>query len=239
MRLDDQSFVRGQYGSTDRLRTRISVWQPDPDRGTPQDLVVAELARRAPSRVLEVGCGTGALARRIALETGSAVVAVDSSPAMVEAARSAGVDAHLGNVEQLAYGDGEFDATVAAWMLYHVEGLDRGLAELARVVAAGGGCLVAVTNGAAALAEVYELVGGAKLDSRFSSENGEDLLRRHFDTVGRTDFRPRAVFADRAALSGYLRSLDRSELAERLPVDVRFPFVAHGAVTVFLAERSS
>jgi len=238
VRLDDQSFVRGQYGSTDRLRTRISVWQPDPDRGTPQDLVVAKLARRAPSRVLEVGCGTGALAGRIALETGTAVVAVDSSPAMVEAARSAGVDAHLGNVEQLAYRDGEFDAAVAAWMLYHVEDLDRGLAELARVVAAGG-CLVAVTNGAAALAEVYELVGGARLDSRFSGENGEHLLRRHFDTVSRTDFRPRAVFEDRAALSGYLHSLDRSELAERLPGDVRFPFVAHGAVTVFVAERSS
>jgi SAM-dependent methyltransferase len=237
VRLDDQEFVRGQYGSTDRLRTRISVWKPDPERGTPQDFVVAELARRAPSRVLEVGCGTGALASRIALETGGAVVAVDSSPAMVEAARSAGVDAQVGNVEQLAYGDGEFDAAVAAWMLYHVEDLDRGLAELARIVAPGG-CLVAVTNGAAALAEVYELVGGAKLDSRFSSENAEELLLRHFDSVRRTDFRPRAVFEDRAALAGYLRSLERPELADRLDDEMRFPFVAHGAVSVFVAEHS-
>ena len=226
-----------QYGLADRLRTRISVWQPDPDRGTPQDLVIAELAGRAPSRVLEVGCGTGALASRMARDIGCAVVAVDSSSAMVDAARSAGVDARIGTVEQLPYANGAFDAAVAAWMLYHVDDLERGLGELVRVVAPGG-CLVAVTNGAAALAEVYKAAGGAKLHSRFSSENGEELLLRHFDSVSRTDFRPRAVFDDREALAGYLRSLDRSELADRLDDGMQFPFVAHGAVSVFVAERS-
>jgi SAM-dependent methyltransferase len=238
MRLDDQSFVRGQYGSTERLCTRMSVWQPDPDRGTPQDFLVSELTGRSPSRVLEVGCGTGALARRIAAEVGAGVVAIDSSEAMVDTARSAGVDAHLGNVEQLPYADGEFDAAVAAWMLYHVEDLDRGLGELARVVRPGG-CLVAVTNGTAALAEVYEAVGGERLGSPFSSENGEELLSRHFELVQRTDFRPRAVFDDPAALVGYLRSLERPELADRVDDAMGFPFVAHGAVSVFVATRSA
>ena len=38
-----------------------------------------------------------------------------------------------------------FDTVVAAWMLYHVPDLDRGLAEIARVLTPGGR-LVAVTN---------------------------------------------------------------------------------------------
>jgi SAM-dependent methyltransferase len=235
MRLDDQSFVRGQYGSTDHLRTRMAVWQPDPELGAPQDLVVSELSRRSPERVLEVGCGTGALALRIGREVGCSVAAVDSSQAMVGAARNAGVDAEEGTVEHLRFADGSFDAAVAAWMLYHVDDLDQGVAELARVLMTGG-CLIAVTNGELALAEVYEAVGGRPLVSQFSSENGESVLARHFAGVRRIDFRPRAVFHDQATLGGYLHSLGRGELADRVG-GLTFPFVAHGAVTVFVAER--
>jgi len=128
-------------------------------------------------------------------------------------------------------------AAVAAWMLYHVQDLHRALGELARVVTPGG-CLIAVTNGTTALAEVYDALGGERLASQFSSENGEELLARHFDAVQRTDLRPRAVFEDAPALAGYLRSLDRPELADRVDARMGFPFVAHGAVSVFVAERS-
>ena len=34
--------------------------------------------------------------------------------------------------------DARFDTAVAAWMLYHVPDLDRGLAEIARVLTPGG-----------------------------------------------------------------------------------------------------
>ena len=233
MRLDDQSFVRGQYGSTDHLRTRMAVWRPDPELGSPQDLVVSELARRSPRRVLEVGCGTGALALQIAREVGCGVAAVDSSEAMVKAARAAGVEAEHGSVESLRFADGSFDAAVAAWMLYHVDDLDRGVAELARVLRPAG-CLIAVTNGDRALAEVYDAVGGRPLGSRFSSENGESALGRHFPEVRRTYFRP-LVFQDEATLDAYLRSLGRAELVRSLG-GLTFPFVAQGAVTVFVAE---
>jgi SAM-dependent methyltransferase len=234
VRLDDQEFVRGQYRSPERLETRISVWQPAPDGRTPQDVALALLAAAAPARLLEVGCGTGALAARCAQELGCEVVALDASAEMVRATQARGVHAIVGDAQQLPFPDGAFDCAVAAWMLYHVPDLDRGVAELARVLRPGGR-LVAITNGRESLRELYDLVGGERRDSTFSSENGAEVLRPHFAKVERHDVDVRAVFADRAAAAAYLETLERADLAARLPEDMR-RLVARGAVTVFAAD---
>jgi len=234
VRLDDQEFVRGQYRSPERLETRISVWQPVPDGRTPQDVALSLLAAAAPARLLEVGCGTGALAARCAAELGCEVTALDASAEMVRATQARGIHAMTGDVQELPFPDGAFDCAVAAWMLYHVPDLDRGVAELARVLPAGGR-LVAITNGRESLAELYDLAGGERRGSTFSSENGADVLRRHFARVERHDVEMRAVFADRAAAAAYLETLERADLAARLPADMG-RLVARGAVTVFAAD---
>jgi ubiquinone/menaquinone biosynthesis C-methylase UbiE len=131
--------------------------------------------------VLEVGCGWGELAQRVADELGAQVVAVDSSPRMVELARERGVDAQVADVQELPFDNGTFDCVAANWMLYHVSDLNRGLAEIARVLRSGGR-LVAATNGLQHLAELWSLVGRdrAAEPSRFFAENGESWLRAHF-----------------------------------------------------------
>jgi len=234
VRLDDEEFVRGQYRSPGRLETRISVWQPGPDGRTPQGVALSLLADAAPARLLEVGCGTGALAARCAAELGCDVVALDASAEMVRATRARGVQAMVGDVQELPFADGEFDCAVAAWMLYHVPDLDHGVAELARVLRPGGR-LVAITNGRDSLGELYGLVGGTRRDSSFSSENGGEVLGRRFARVERHDVDVRAVFADRDAAAAYLETLERGDLAARLPRDMG-RLVARGAVTVFAAE---
>ena len=236
VRLDDDAFVRDQYASTARLEARISVWQPDASGRWPQDVALAALAERAPGRLLEVGCGTGAVAERCAAELGCEVVALDRSAEMVRATAARGVDARLGDVTRLPFADGEFDCAVAAWMLYHVADLDTAVGELARVLAPGGR-LVAITNGEEHLRELYAAVGGTKLESSFSRENGAELLARHFARVVRTDVETRAVFADRAAAAAYLATLGREELAERLP-EFTEPLEASGAPTVFVADKA-
>ena len=84
------------------------------------------------------------------------VIGIDQSERMVEIQRSNGIDARRGDVEALPFADAEFDVAIAAWMLYHVPDLDRGLRELARVLRPGGR-LVAVTNGVDHLQELWEL----------------------------------------------------------------------------------
>src|SRR5690349_23817200 len=121
-RIDAAEYVESQYRSTAKLETRMSVWRPGVDGRTPQDVVLGALAEKGPRRVVEVGCGTGVFAARCASELGCDVVAVDSSPAMVEEARARGVAAVLGDVRDLPFEDGAFDCAVALWMLHHVDG---------------------------------------------------------------------------------------------------------------------
>jgi SAM-dependent methyltransferase len=118
-------------------------------------------------------------------------------------------------------------------MLYHVPDLDRGLGELRRGLRPGGR-LVAVTNGDEHVADLRREAGGDAVRTTFSSENGESALRRHFDSVVRTDVETRASFPDRAAALGYLRSseedVDWSLREEGWPRDYA------GHVTMFVAQ---
>ena len=70
-------------------------------------------------RILDVGCGDGALIRKI-IERGASVVGIDSSTDMIDAAKAAGLDAHWLDAADMRF-DGEFDAAFSNaalhWML--------------------------------------------------------------------------------------------------------------------------
>jgi ubiquinone/menaquinone biosynthesis C-methylase UbiE len=234
MEQNDPRFVDRQYATAERLQARRAVWGPDESGLTPQDVAVAAVADVRPGRVLEVGCGTGELAQRMSRELEAEVVALDRSPALVEQTTPRGVTALLGDVQELPFPSAGFDCAVAAWMLYHVADLHRGLAEIARVLRPSGR-LVAVTNGSHGLSELYELCGLPRRPTTFSRENGRSALERHFRQVRQTDLRTTAVFPDRAAAARYLETLDRRDAAAALP-DFVGPLIAHGLPTVFVAD---
>ena len=106
---------------------------------------LADLALPDGARVLEVGCGTGAVARTLAVRPGvGEVVGLDPSPVFVQRARqiAAGVDNLsyvLGRGTALPFDDGAFDAVVFHTVLSHIPEAGAALAEAARVTAAGGG----------------------------------------------------------------------------------------------------
>jgi ubiquinone/menaquinone biosynthesis C-methylase UbiE len=186
--------------------------------------------------VLEVGCGMGNFAERLARETSAEVVATDLSPRMVEVARERGLDARVADVQELPFDNGEFDCAVANAMLYHVEDVDRALSELARVLEPGGK-LVAVTIGEAHMAEVWRLVGYQKAERPFSRENGAEQLARHFRSVEREDVDALLVFPDAAAVHEYVDStIFSAEVPRPLPA-FDGPFRAGAYATVFVAER--
>jgi len=102
-----------------------------------------DLARVGPgSRVLDVATGTGdlaiELARRVA--PGGSVVACDFSDGMLARARSKApeIDFRWGDALALEYADDEFDAATVGFGARNFGDLDRGLAEMARVVRPGG-----------------------------------------------------------------------------------------------------
>lgn len=239
MRLDDPEVVRREYASEDGLRARASVYQglAGPDA---RDVAFDAVREAAPTRVLEVGCGWGEFAARMQHELGASVVAIDVSPRMVDLARERGIDARLGDVQRLAFEDGSFDCAVANWMLYHVPEIDRALAELARVLRPSGR-LVATTNGMRHLEELWSLVGRDKAGEtrHFFSEGGEDLLRRHFASVRRTDLESPLSFPDTDAVRGYVQSsIAHKHLVERVP-ELTQPLVATRRGTIFIAEKAA
>ena len=146
------------------------------------------IAEVEPQAVLEVGCGEGELAERMVRELDAEVVAIDQSERMVELARERGVDARVGDVQQLPFEDASFDVVAAAWMLYHAPDIDGAVAELARVVRPGGR-LVATTNTADHLQEVFALAGLEAFDMTFRTENGAEILGRHFTHTSRREMR--------------------------------------------------
>lgn len=233
--LNDPEVVRREYSTEAGLRARASVYEGLAGRDA-RDIAFEAVREARPRRVLEVGCGWGEFAARIRDELDAEVVAIDLSPRMVELARERGVDARVGDVQALSFGDGEFDCVVANWMLYHVPDVDRGLSELARVLRPGGR-LIAATNGARHLEELWSLVGRDKTGETrpFFSENGDELLRRHFERVQRTDYESAVTFQDASAVRGYIASsIAHKHLAERVPELTR-PLVATRRGTVFLA----
>jgi ubiquinone/menaquinone biosynthesis C-methylase UbiE len=155
---------------------------------------------------------------------------------MVAASSALGIEAILGDVCALPFPDNSFDAVVAAWMLYHVRPLDKGLTELTRVLRPGGR-LVAITNGRAHLKELWNAVGVDNEDLPFSVENGANHLRSYFSEIERHDVTTFATFQDRATAAAYLYSIDRNELVGRLP-DANWPLRAQGATAVFVADKT-
>ena len=120
---------------------------------------------------------------------------LDISPRMVELAAGRGVDAGVGDVQHLPFEDATFDCAVAAWMLFHVPDIDRGLGELARVLRPGGP-LVAVTNARDAHAELRALAGRPSWLARSTRENGAEILGGTFaESSGatRTDGHDRGI----------------------------------------------
>jgi SAM-dependent methyltransferase len=98
--------------------------------------VVALLAPVAGERILDLGCGDGALTADL-VARGCRVVAVDASPAQVEAARARGLDAHVMDGHALAF-DGEFDAVFSNAALHWMLDADRVVAGVARALRRGG-----------------------------------------------------------------------------------------------------
>ena len=200
--------VARQYASTERLQTRRSVWGPGVEGVSPVDVLRQVVIDAAPTRVLEIGCGTGHFARSVLdAMTGVDYIATDLSAGMVEAAAALGVPAQVSAADRLPFADASFDVVVAGWMLYHVPDLDAVLREVRRVLR-GGGTFAAATNGDAHLADLLTEAGAGPLRTQFSSENGAAALERHFTQVTRRDVDTRATFDSHAAAAAYVHTFD-------------------------------
>jgi SAM-dependent methyltransferase len=131
---------------------------------------------RAGQRVLDVGCGPGALTAELVPRLGSSAVwAVDPSASFVAAIcdRFPQVSVQRGTAEQLPFADRTFDAALAQLVVHFMADPARGLAEMARVTRRGGvvaACVWDHAGGSGPLAAFWQAVHD--LDPAESGEGG-------------------------------------------------------------------
>jgi SAM-dependent methyltransferase len=142
------------------------------------------LGLRAGERLLDVGCGGGRHAAE-GLRRGAAVVALDRAPEEAQATAALGVamvdegelgggrlGSVVGNALALPFPDASFDRVIASEVLEHVPLDETAMAELARVLRAGGMLAVTVPR------FVPELVNWALSDDYHRVEGGHVRIYR-------------------------------------------------------------
>jgi SAM-dependent methyltransferase len=106
-----------------------------------EELILPLVARhlRGARRVLDVGCGEGQVARRIA-RSGVGVVGLDPTPSQIKAARdrAGGPGYARARAEALPCRSAAFDAVVVCLALEHVDAFEAAIREVARVLEPGG-----------------------------------------------------------------------------------------------------
>jgi ubiquinone/menaquinone biosynthesis C-methylase UbiE len=193
------------------------------------DLLVREgdLAGR---RVLDIGCGTGRLVRRLAEHHGARVWGVDPTPEMLETARQRmpdGVGLKLGRAEELPFKDSWFDRATM-WLVAHLVERPAAFAEARRVLVDDGRFVVATFDPAYFdefwlnhLFPSLEALDRARFPT--AGELGTELRAAGFDAVRLIPLHQRASIGREAALEkvrgrfiSTLRLLDENEFQSGL-----------------------
>ncbi|MFD5121530.1 class I SAM-dependent methyltransferase [Streptomyces sp. NPDC058385] len=163
---DDHTHVQEFFSA------RAAHWDTRfPDDGPRFEAAVVELGLRTGDRVLDAGCGTGRAlpALRDAVGPSGAVLGVDLTPAMLEAAARAGRDRAgslmLADVTRLPVRSQSLDAVFGSGLVAHLPRPQENLRELARVVRPGG------------LLALFHPIGRAALAARQGRELTPDDLR--------------------------------------------------------------
>src|SRR5262249_7026283 len=105
------------------------------------------IALPAPLKVLEIGCGKGAMLNHLR-QAGHTVAGIDLNHAAVKAAQAEypGIAVSVGSGDALAFPTGSFDVVLSFDVFEHIRDSDRHLHEVRRVLKQGGSYLLQTPN---------------------------------------------------------------------------------------------
>lgn len=206
--------MKNQYGTTSKLLGRIALHEKYSRNRQPfYEWIRGNLPLKPGTRVLELGCGTGALWRETTLPEETRLTLIDQSEAMIQAAKESTrhlpeVTALTADARELPFADASFDLVIASMVLHFIPETEQAVRECRRVLKPGG-TFCAVTMGERghnqALAEMLNVPWQGY--SYFTLENGEKMLRRAFASVRMVPREDALDVTDLRDIVAYLRTL--------------------------------
>lgn len=150
-------FARGRFPDLlsaedrERLRAELAFWENHQESDLPYEdesessyrLLADWMSGRADSAILEIGCGSGALLKRV-----GGKMKIGLEPSLPLLAHAEGFSGVIATATRLPFRDGSFDLVFFKHSLHHVEDKEKGVAEAARVLRPGGRLVVIEPNAA-------------------------------------------------------------------------------------------
>ena len=220
-RIDDAAAVEQNYRRPENLNTRIDLHRKygQYPRGTDAWFPLYHFFPGC--RVLELGCGTGAMwaCHIAALPEGVRLTLADLSPGMVDSARESyahlpQVETRVMDIQRLDCPPESYDIVIANAMLYHVPDVPLAIAQVHRALRPGG-VFYASTFGQDGMPDFFArqlaayrsgLRAFAGAGQAFHMGNGRALLKAVFADVVQYTFRDALEVTDTADIVAYLLS---------------------------------
>lgn len=234
MSISNQNTVANQYNNSARLETRIHFHEKYSTNQQPfGEWIVKQYHLRPGDRVLELGCGNGAMWAYADIPDHCHVTLTDLSPGMLETARKNAVhpnmDYAICNAMSIPYQDQTFDVVIANMMLYHVPDIDIALKEIRRVLKPSGRFFAATAGEHGVIEAIHQMLHlPCSTNLRFTLQNGTPQLNPYFSKIRISIREDGLEITDINDLITYLRSMaGMSILADISDATLNDVFTSH------------
>lgn len=240
--LSDTKVLFGQYGTADKLNTRISIHaRYSTNKQGFGSWITGHYRFPDNASVLELGCGTGEMwkEKRGLISRCGRLVLSDFSAGMLDKAKEnlrdeRGIEYRIVDIQDIPYPDHSFDAVIANMMLYHVPDLSRGLREVRRVLKEDGAFYCATFGEHGMMEYICSLFSdyriGTRINAAFTLQNGREKLSPYFAEILMDRYEDSLAVTDVEDLVEYIFSLSGLSDLQNLPRDtVRSVLSSHMA----------
>lgn len=191
-KINNAEYVKAQYQNADNLNTRISIHDKYSTNkmGLPDWYFSIYRINRG-MKILELGCGTGAMwtEHKEVMAICGQIVLSDISAGMIETAKENvgvmnNVVYEMIDIQNIPYDDNCFDMVIANYMLYHVPDLDKAISEVSRVLKPGGYFYAGTTGENGIMETIVKILDMDPVyKNTFSLENGRAKMEPYFRTI--------------------------------------------------------
>lgn len=231
-KINNEFVVKQQYATANNLNTRISIHDKySTNKMGFGNWIVSNYRIDKGASVLELGCGTGDMwkGRESLIRSCSRLILSDFSDGMVATTKEVvgdfeNIEYKVLDIQKISYEDDSFDVVIANMMLYHVPNIEKGLAEVRRVLKKGG-IFYCATYGEHGIIEYLSKILSEygvedRINKNFTLQNGDEILRTTFSEVKKIEYIDSLAVTNIDDMVDYIYSLSSMTSLSSVPKQV-------------------